>query len=510
MLDILVVEDSPTQAEQLRYLLEQNGYMVRVARHGREALELLAAWRPGLIVSDIIMPEMDGYALCRAVKSDPALKDIPVVIVTSLSAIQDIARALECGADNFIRKPYDPKMLLARVHYIRLNQELRRGKHFRIGTELYLEGKKHLITSDREQIVDMLVSTYEEAVHMNEELQERQREIARSSQVLAALYRIADELNAVSSEAEVCERTLSSAMELPKFQAGWILLDDGDAKCRLAAGVNLPDSLRVAAPAGDCTCWREFRCRKGERSSFIVECERMAGEGGGARHASIPLCLDHRRLGLINLVAAPGESFDQDDLKMLDAIGNQVVVALERARLYEHLESLVAQRTAALQAEVAERKQAEERVARLNRIYAVLSGINTMIVRVHDRQKLFQDACRLAVEHGGFGMAWIGLLDHDSFRLKRMAWQVAEGCLAGECANTLAMASEQPPGDTLVEVLHDGRTIVCRDLEVRSDIPLAAEALACGYRSMVGLPLAEGGNPVGILALYASEPDIFD
>jgi CheY-like chemotaxis protein len=158
--EILVVEDSPTQAEQLRFLLEEQRYAVRVATNGKEALEAVRQRRPTLVITDIVMPVMDGYALCRAIKSDPELKDIPVVIVTALTGLQDIARSLECGADAFIRKPYDPKTLLSRIDYILLNLELRKSKKVQMGMEVYLGGRKHFITSERGQILDLLISTY--------------------------------------------------------------------------------------------------------------------------------------------------------------------------------------------------------------------------------------------------------------------------------------------------------------------------------------------------------------
>ena len=510
VVDILIVEDSRTQAEQLRYLLEQSGYTVRVAGNGLEGLAAVRARRPTLVISDIVMPEMDGYALCRAIKSDPDLKEVPVVIVTSLSATEDIARSLECGADNFIRKPYDPKMLLARVQYMLLNLKLRRERSLREGMELYLQGKKHIITSEREQVVDLLISTYEEAVHMNEELQERQKDIARSNQILAALYRIADELNRVSTEREVCECTLQAALDLPRFEAGWIFLAEGETGCRLAASRNLPGALEAPAKAGDCACWRTYRAGGHERGTVLVECERLQVGGVAVQHATIPLWVDHRCLGVINLMASPGESFDQEELHMLDAIGNQVAVALERARLYEHLENLVAQRTAALRAEVIERTRAEERVARLNRIHAVLSGINTCIVRVTDRQELFDDACRIAVDYGGFGLAWIGLAGDEGMNIRPIAWRASDRWLADKRAWSLASPFEATRGGMVAEVLRTGRTVVCRDLASCPGEPLIGEAVQRDYRAMIALPLAESGKPIGMLALYASEPHLFD
>src|ERR1039458_4872075 len=105
--DILIVEDSPTQTEHLRHILEQNDYQVRIATDGREALGVMADWKPSLIISDIVMPEMDGFELCRRIKSDQRYRDIPVVLLTALDDPHDVIKALECGADNFISKPYD-------------------------------------------------------------------------------------------------------------------------------------------------------------------------------------------------------------------------------------------------------------------------------------------------------------------------------------------------------------------------------------------------------------------
>jgi CheY-like chemotaxis protein len=81
--DILIAEDSPTQAEHLRYLLNESGHRVTLARNGKEALAAAHRQAPSLIISDIVMPEMDGYALCREIKSEPALKNIPVILLTS-------------------------------------------------------------------------------------------------------------------------------------------------------------------------------------------------------------------------------------------------------------------------------------------------------------------------------------------------------------------------------------------------------------------------------------------
>src|SRR3954471_10277246 len=95
-LEVLIAEDSATQAHRLRYILEQRGYRVTVAVNGRLALEAARRQKPSLIISDVIMPEMDGYELCCKIKADPDLANVPVVLVTTMSDPQDVIRGLEC------------------------------------------------------------------------------------------------------------------------------------------------------------------------------------------------------------------------------------------------------------------------------------------------------------------------------------------------------------------------------------------------------------------------------
>src|SRR3990172_6091329 len=112
---ILVVEDSPTQAERVRFLLEGEGYRVEMAANGREGLRCVQSAPPDIIISDVVMPEMDGYAFCRAVKSAEATRRIPFVLLTERNTPADIIQGFERGADNFITKPFEDEHLLARV-----------------------------------------------------------------------------------------------------------------------------------------------------------------------------------------------------------------------------------------------------------------------------------------------------------------------------------------------------------------------------------------------------------
>jgi len=184
---ILIVEDSPTQALQLQHLLEQAEYQVLVAQNGQEALAILKDHQPAIIISDILMPGMDGFELCKNIKHNENLRNIPVVLLTSLSDPHDVIRGLECGASNFITKPYEEKDLLNRLQYILINQELHKGQIGELVIEVYFAGKKYNITADRMQIIDLLFSTYENAVQKNRDLTKINKELADTQQKLKAL-----------------------------------------------------------------------------------------------------------------------------------------------------------------------------------------------------------------------------------------------------------------------------------------------------------------------------------
>ncbi len=209
--EILIVEDSPTQAERLRRLIQSMRYNARVAPNGRLALEAIRERKPHLVLSDIVMPEMDGYTLCRAIKADPELRDIPVILVTSLMDPKDIIRGIECGADNFIRKPYAEDYLLNRIGHMLMNQKLRKNQNMEIGIALYLGEQKHFINADRQQILDLLISTYEQAVQVNSELQARERQVIELNMRLA---HHAGELETINREIALKNLELAEASRM--------------------------------------------------------------------------------------------------------------------------------------------------------------------------------------------------------------------------------------------------------------------------------------------------------
>ncbi len=167
--EILIVEDSPTQAIRLQAVLERRGYSVTAARNGKIALDALATLRPIAVISDIQMPEMDGYELCRRIKADPQISYIPVLLLTTLSAPQDIIHGLECGADNFVVKPYDDDFLFSRLDAVLSNRDAG-ATNATGGIPVHFAGQRYIIRSSRRQILHLLLSTYETAVNTNDSL----------------------------------------------------------------------------------------------------------------------------------------------------------------------------------------------------------------------------------------------------------------------------------------------------------------------------------------------------
>ena len=383
--EILLVEDSPTQLEELKHLIEMHGYKVITALNGSRALETARNTHPAIIISDIVMPEMNGYELCKAIRSDETIRDTPIVLLTSLSSPADVIEALKCGADNFIKKPYDERLLLLRIDNILTNRKLRSNGKVKVGVELYLGGSRHFITAEKQQILDLLISTYEQAVDLCANLQIREQQLNRANSILRGIYHIAKGLNSAMTQQEVIDHVLDRALELPDVRAGWFSILAGshndakdDSRFKLVGSRGLPPALQSPmALEGDCLCRSKVLAGEIDKSINILDCERLKkakGETYGLHsHVTIPLRSANNVMGILNLVGTEKLLFSDDDLAVLNGIGNQIGAALDRCQLHEHLEELVKERTAALTVEIEERKEIEKSLRESETRYRALA-----------------------------------------------------------------------------------------------------------------------------------------
>ncbi len=184
---VLLVEDSPTQAERLRLLLEGEGYQVELARDGRAGLSSVRALPPDLVISDLLMPEMDGYAFCQALKSATDTRKIPFILFTGRQDPRDILEGLLRGADNFIPKSASDEYLLERVRRIFEQLELRRHGRLEVEFVVRIGGRDVTLSADKQQIFELMISGLEETSRVNDRLRESQRLLEERADQLASL-----------------------------------------------------------------------------------------------------------------------------------------------------------------------------------------------------------------------------------------------------------------------------------------------------------------------------------
>ena len=329
-MNILVADDSKTNLFLLQEILKGRGYRVVTAINGVEALEKARQSPPDLIITDILMPVMDGLSLCREWKRDERLKLIPLVFYTgTYTDDRDREFALKLGAERFIVNTGNPEDLINVIREV-------------------------LETRKRSALAATSLDMEEEAVYLKQHNESLTRKL-------------------------------------------------------------------------------------------------------------------------------------EDKMRQLEQANRE------------------------LQRDIAERRQQEQKIAKLSRIQAVLSGINAAIVRVRDREELLKEACRIAVEHGGFGIIWISELDPATLDVTRVAWA---GSDAGEPTGgwkSTARADIREGQGVIGRAIREETPAVCNDIAADPNVGSGkrAEAIRRGYRSIIALPLFVEGTVWGTLTLYAKELDYF-
>ena len=198
---VLIAEDSRTQAEALRSQLVDAGFEVRVAKSGSDALAELRRDPADLVISDVVMPGLSGLELCRALRSDDRLRDLPFILLTSLADPLDVVRGLEAGADNYVTKPYDPEQLLSRIDRTLTSRRTALSSGSRPPIDISILGARFAIGSSREQILDVLVSSFEDVAKANRALRAAEEERERLYEQERLARAAAEEARARAEEA---------------------------------------------------------------------------------------------------------------------------------------------------------------------------------------------------------------------------------------------------------------------------------------------------------------------
>jgi len=186
-LDVLVVDDDKMQVLILRTMLEEDGFSVRTAGNGEEAFNAVLLHAPDVVIADIMMPVMDGFEFCRRVKEDARFKQIPVILISTLSGPQDIVDVITCGADNFIVKPFDKEFILEKVDVVlhREKREAAEGREYEVTAKV--DGKTYSMVSDCQRIMDVLMTSYECIIHKGEQLQKTNKKLYKAIETIRTL-----------------------------------------------------------------------------------------------------------------------------------------------------------------------------------------------------------------------------------------------------------------------------------------------------------------------------------
>lgn len=622
MAKILIVDDVAANRTLVATLVGYRGHQALEAADGAEALALVRAERPALVISDILMPTMDGFEFVRRLRADPELAATEVIFYSAHyreRETQNLARA--CGVSRVLIKPCEPEDVLRAI-----DEALAHAPGFAPAPDEIAFDREHVrLMTDK---LSEKVAELEAANARLEALTELNLQLAseRDPQLLLEkVCRGAREL-IVARYAVLCVKgtnggamiyytsgidiALTGALERPDIdlgvagavfasrQARRIINPDGDATAAgLPAGYP-PFASALVAPVvslsraygwiclADKLGASEFSAedehllsihaaqagRIYENGSLYAEVQRHAGRlelevserkrtAEHLRTSEAGLNRAQQMARLTHVITGPEGQFESWPDTMPELIGTdaagvpadtrswlRLVHPDDRARFREkaieagvrgtridfeyrlrgangtwlhirqvmeplngHAEPNVRGRWFNTLQDVTGQKQAESKIRRLNRVYAVLSGINTLIVRVRKRDELFEESCRIAVEHGHFKKAWIGMVDRQAMKIVPVASAGAEAEFLELIRDSFSLREGDPLGNTMsAQAVRERIAVVSNDMHNDPRTLFAKSRAERGVAAMAILPLLVGGESVGVLALYAGEVGFFD
>jgi diguanylate cyclase (GGDEF)-like protein len=487
---ILIVDDNAMNRKLLASLLHHEGYETIEAVDGKDALAALRAGKPQLVMSDILMPTMDGYEFVRQLRADAEFGETPVIFHTAHYHEREAQRLAEvCGVARVLAKPSEAAEILLAV-------------------ERALTGTADLITQPLAEDFDR-----QHLQLVTDKLSQHAAQLRAANTRFAALIELNVQLASERDPRVLLEKVCHAARNLMGAKYAVLALAaaaEGGVALFATSGLDLegnpaqrPD-IDAGALGEVCAQRRSLRIfnKHAPRTDIgLPDCYPPA-----RAFLAAPLCSLTRTYGWLCLADKLGaEGFSAEDERIITTLGAQVGRIYENGSLYREVE----QHAAKLLVEMEKREAATARIQHLNRVYAVLSGINSLIVRVQDRGQLLDEACRLAVESGQFGFAWCGWLDCATGQLHRAAWAGNSDHLAQLLHDSIGEGSTTP---TLI-----GAAIASQQPQFCNDIDSDPRAEYCrhdlrahGYQAIVALPLAIAGKPAGCLVLATTERGFFD
>ncbi len=244
---MLIVEDSPVQAAQLKLILETSGFEVDLAEDGLKGFERFCASRYDLVLTDVVMPEMSGYELCRKIKSHSGGSQVPVVLVTQLAELKDTVEGLVIGEDIFVRKPVEPGGFMRRINRVLADFDERADEE----SELSAFNKLAVLEVDRARLNSYLAASFDDLMsglqsEFKNKLVEVERQLESSKLREEFMTRLSHDLKNPLVGAEIVYRVLLEGRtgQLPDEQKRLISTLRNSNKVLLEMVHNLVDVYR--------------------------------------------------------------------------------------------------------------------------------------------------------------------------------------------------------------------------------------------------------------------------
>ncbi|MBO6522359.1 MAG: response regulator [Balneolaceae bacterium] len=238
---ILVVDDYPALVTITRHKLLQHGYEVLTAQNGQDALELVETEFPDLVISDVEMPLMNGYELCKRIKESSKLRTIPVILVTSRIEAGSLMKGIEAGADNYLTKPYDDDTLFSKVSEL-LNNPIAVSDADETVT-VTIEGAQYRVKADYSHLVNLLISTYKNTLGQNSRLEKMQSGLNAANRELELTKKEHEELLQNIFPKKIADSLLAYGTVTPeRYEDATFLFTDFDGFSKVVPDLS-PEAL---------------------------------------------------------------------------------------------------------------------------------------------------------------------------------------------------------------------------------------------------------------------------
>ena len=535
---VLIVEDSEDDAKlALRAL--RNGGFDPTSRRVQTAADLettLAQEDWDAVISDFKMPGFSGTDALRIFRATGL--DIPFILISGTIGEETAVAAMKAGASDYVMKKSLARLAPALERELKETQM--RAAH-RVAQRDLLENEERF-RQMAENIRDVFFLIDAESNHIlyinpaYEEIWGRSRESLYANPESWTEAILPEDR---ASTYENYKKGMSSGTFEYEYR---IARPDGSIRWIKLRGFPIRDAagriVRIAGVAEDITqrkhaaqelreSERRFSDMLGnvqlvslmlDREARITYCNEYLLHLTGWRHEEVigrnwfelfipPEVQEMKDAFALLIDNQPGASHHENEI--LTRSGERRLIRWNNSVLRSGAGDMIG--TASIGEDITEQKQSETRIKHLNRVYAVLSGINTLIVRVRDRDKLFNGACRIAVEHGQFKMAWIGVVDRSTMKIMPIASAGADPEFLTLIKDRFSLLEDAPLGNTMsARAVREKKAVVSNELRGDSRILFAKERIDRGIFSMAILPLLVSDEAVGILALYADAPGFFD